>query len=532
MNTPNQDKGKSGSNLQKLFSSHVLENQTLKRQKSDLDNEKRKRLRELNNNEHLFLRKYEKYAVPRNKSRRGSIDAELARAIEVNYHTYNRPSSQIADRSFAKDSITDECPYSLETWNRLVDSEKSIIDENRQDILYGDEKDKAENEDYNSDKDTEMLLDEMFKTNLNLLESGKRLQRRQTLKPIEKIKNDYNEDSVDEEIVEIQLKQKKRGRRHSVALGALYGGQLNRDIGLKLPSIRESKDSFSKRKNSGSDPDFKSSIPQKHSSEENISFTGRKLTKNGRKFSLADNRTHLSLADFSDSIPNTEKSIQNLSLTDKVECIKPPVQDINESDSEEITSNLSKRKSISQINTPRPVANATVFVQEDSRTDKGSIFDTPVKTEDHETPKPKETGQTEESSFLPKILITKPDDISSSATPTSSRKHVSFEDIDGEMRDRSDSNSSKITTDSDSQPRGKRRRNSLATAALKLLVDSHHGAAKLRYIAKLATEMEKEELGKLAPEPEPDIYKEFQDCRYLRVVDRKGSAQSRDSEVI
>jgi hypothetical protein len=249
--------------------------------------------------------------------------------------------------------------------------------------------------------------------------------------------------------------------------------------------------------------------------------------RSGYNTPVSDFNQHLEGEHISNGIESIDNSVHNLSLKDnRVGGVK---QLSSITDSEGFTNSKAKEKS-PRRNTPRPVANATVFVQEDPRNDKGSIFDTAVKTEepDAETQKPNDSEQLEETGFLPKILVTKTDEVENSVTPTSNRKQVTFDDGDVDMRDRADSDCSKITTDSDSQPRGKRRRNSLATASLKLLVDSHHGAAKLRYIARLATEMEKEELGKHTPEPEPDIYKEIQDCRYLRVVERKGSAHSRD----
>lgn len=525
MNKSDHDRAKSALNLQKLYSSQVIENYGLQRQKSDLDHEKIKKLRELNNNEHLFLRKYKKYAVPGRRGRRGSIDAELVRAIDER-GAKSRSKRQSAGKSF----ISNDCAYSFETWNRFLDIEKSVLDENKREILFSDDDQANQNND-SLDEDTEMILDEMARTNISLLEQGKLLRKRQTLKPLETTKANFDDEAIDEEILEIQFKNKKRGRRHSVALGALHSGQLGKDPVLRLPSINESFGSITHKSTSSLDLNAQ----KFHSSDENIS--GLKLTKNRRKLSLSDNEINLSMpSPVQETYTNNDSKFKETEKASRGKERLPSLDnaaDSNNSVSPEVkisTDNGAKdvnteNKSFKQKNNQRPVPNATIFVRGETSDKQNSIFDC---ENNPDKMRSKNCDDGENSSILPRIDIANLHDV---ANDTKKEKHISFED-ENQTSVRCDSRSSKLTHDTDNKPVMKSggRRGSLATASLKLLVDSHHGAAKLRYIAKLAHEMEKEEIAKFPPEPEPDIYKELNSCRYLRVP-RKNSSESQQSEV-
>lgn len=491
-----QDKsGSTPADLKKLYSSHVLENTTLQRQKSDIENAKQKKLRELNFNASAFLRKYDKYTNARTsapRARRGSVDVGLVRALELNRQS--RPSTSCTTReditktkSLGRDSINNDCPYSLETWNILVGNNTNIIEDFKREILFGESEKQRSNSDGELNESSEHIENTDTMHSIN----DSRLLRRRTLKPlnVENSLNNFNDDELDAEIMEIQNRGKvlPRGRRHSV-IGVSTSRKMSVGTGaMKLPSIESS---------------LRNTDKMKSSSDE-------MLTKSS---SIEDLR----------SLKVTTKR-RSTSFTTGV--TDPP--------------KLSIHSPVPEVNTPdtrpnqRPVANAAVFVQGDhdkirkpdnlidnnndtSETENDSMCETSSVSDVLKSARSDRSGNSS-SSFLPAISTNGLKVSQSDTKPLSATKRVQFLDSPIEEQSECDNLAAKSS--------GRQRRPSLTTTTLKLLVDSHHGAAKLRYIAKLATEMEKEEAAKHTPpnSPEPNPYEQLSNCRYLRVQHRQDS---------
>lgn len=456
MNSKNQDlNGNPFTDLKKMYSSHVLENMGLHRQKSGLDHAKAKKMRELSHNENIFLRKYSKYAVPGFNKRRSSIDAGLIRNIEMNN---SRPQSHTIattkDKSFGRESVNSECPYSFETWNSLVDSGTSIIEKRKNDILYGNEE----------KRDTEKPITDDYEARKTPL-----LKRSNSLKPVLK----SNEDDSSSEITELHnfRKAQSRGRRHSVALGAIstMGPPKNSDV--KLPKIGDKKSSLK----SSSTPDLVESN-DRIKTEKSVSFEKTILKTRchkGRRYSSADIQLDM------------KSRIPSISVTDN--------------DNDLIHHDFGLEKDV------RPVPNAIVVVRKDhdetTKSEQKQIKEGTIPSE-----------LTREINVLPSI----PQSPSQSPSPDRDEEKTSDDGINNcEISDISVISATPSSLRAKSPYR--RRRGSFSLAELKLLVDSHHGSAKLRYISKLATEMEKEERAKQGLDKNGDVYKELENCRYLRV---------------
>lgn len=488
-----QDKaGSTPVDLKKLYSSHVLENTTLQRQKSDIDSAKQKKLRELINNESAFLRKYEKYTCARGTSsrqRRASVDVGLVRAIELSRPSTScnvRDEAAVRFKSFARDSINSDCPYSLESWNLLVGSDTNIVDQFKKEILFG----KSKTEIHRSSSAKE--LHETESEDMHSINESRLLKRR-TLKPlnVDNSVNDFEENVIDAEIMEIQNRGKTipKGRRHSV-IGVSRNTGLSLGAAMKLPSIESNLRSSDMKKSASLEKLSKASSTE---DLRPLKVTNRRRSTNG---ALASEPSFLSL--------------------------QSPVPEVNTPESE----NAIEHKTILVHQRPRPVANAAIFIQGEDRCDayKSEATDN---NNNHlsgldnltvsEEPKSARSNNSS-SSFLPTLTNNQSTVSQNQRHTESATKRVQFQD--DPVSGRSDDEVSPAKS-----PPRLRRQNTMTTTTLKLLVDSHHGAAKLRYIALLANEMEKEEAAKHTPpnSPEPNPYEELSNCRYLRIQARQDS---------
>ena len=484
-----QDKtGSTPVDLKKLYSSHVLENTTLQHKKSDLESAKQKKLRELNNSTSAFLRKYDKYAsvqtASRQRQRRASVDVGLARALELRYQN-SRPSTSCTSRkdnvvkskSFARDSINSDCPYSLDSWNVLVDSDTDIIEQFKREILNGCD---STTEAQRSRSAEELHADEG--ETMNPLKDSRLLKRR-TLKPLTVDTSiGHEENALNAEIMEIQNggKPVARGRRHSV-IGVSRNMSLG--TGMKLPSIESGLRNTDKKKSSSLEK-----LSKVSSVEDLRPLKVNKRRRNTTTDALMSERSFMSL--------------------------QSPVPEVNTPDLE---------------NVERPVANAAIFIRDDSKsanstdfncngTSLGEQSDIFGMSDVLKTPRSDDSNMS--MNFLPAISTARTTGSTNDPPMESvSSKRVQFMDDDKLVNTLEPAN---VGTKS---PQKYRAKHTLTTATLKLLVDSHHGAAKLRYIALLANEMEKEEAAKHTPRnsPEPNPYEQLSNCRYLRVHPRQDS---------
>lgn len=515
MNNNNTVKEKgvsSTSDLQKLYSSHVQERSVLNRHKSTLDIAKWKKLRELNNNEDLFLREHEQYISPKHRrNKRASMNAELVRVIGDELKTKER-SSRIkryaSDTTIDRDAVCSECPYSLESWNQLVNSEHSIVDGYKQDILLSGH---AE-EPGTYEKKTDMLLGEPLKACTRLF------KRRQTLASL--IKTNDNSDSgvIDTVALNIQAKLKARGRRNTVSNCDIFGSHVSSlDSALKLPSIGKKPGSISSRKKSltayVSDQQPLSNSTYEHIDEHGLPFRGNNVI-NGRRVSLTD-------------------GIVNLEM-------QSPVSNIRINHAYSVCEGEKKDMCSEGSNNARPVANATIFVQ-------GDLADIHKTESAYETDNYKKTSNTEQIPTPGSVMAAPPPGTTHHLVENNhvkdKTKHVTI----GQVMSNNKADNKSMWADCIGRQiaQSRRRRVSRGTAGLKLLVDSHHGAAKLRYIVKLATEMEKEATGKKTAktelelyktelatecksqvyskhnaESESDRFKNLNECRYLRIAQK------------
>ena len=198
-------------------------------------------------------------------------------------------------------------------------------------------------------------------------------------------------------------------------------------------------------------------------------------------------------------------------------------------------------KGILRKTSPNPVANASVFIHTEPEPQphmgnvRRSSFDISslIKDENPQFENLQRKTRSPSVSFLPIIP----------QSPTLvHRENVSVEREQEHELKHSQNDTTKESGDlnsvsSECSPRLSRR-SSLTTSALKLKVDTHHGAAKLRYIARLAHEMEKEETARLPPEERPipvekkqeeihdKAFLELRNCRYLRMTDRQESSDN------
>ena len=461
--------------FKKLYSSHIQENKDLQRRKSLIDDEKARSIKSLSLEEAAFLRKYDKYTRAYSGRRRQSMDAGLLRATDSRDNSVSR-------QSLARDFVQNDFPYSFETWHRMVDAEKDIIECHKGEILNAaDCEVHSTKEEYtgklielsesikSSTNDLEKIKDKSDKTSeieivsdANSLEeqtadSEDMLRKRNSLTPIDKSLLSKSTESLseNEEILDLEELSprsvvKRTFRRHSVTPGLSASGLQRRrksvDIGsMKLPSISEKAPVRTRRKSKSNND-------------------------------LVYLRTSTEMHDLKE--PKKAPTV--------------PKVKVNDADKDQRDLSFS----------PRPTPNAAVFVCGDSGvSERKDIISR--KDDEHMSPRKQENKP---EGILP--------DINSSQnlvqTPT-------YDYLDTpSIRDRSSS----LSQDSSMGSAGKaRRRTSMGTTTLNLLVENTKGAARLRYIALLAKEMEREEKERLnivSPVPE-DPMKAVRDCRYLRM---------------
>jgi len=337
---------------------------------------------------------------------------------------------------------------------------------------------------------------------------------RPKLKPIS-MRTDFDTDALDAEIVEIQGGNRPafQTRRHSVSSLYLTDRQRSFDYGRKLPSIRrgsvsersyeaptENKSDNSKKLVSDESPDKAPMVPRR----------GSLSTPGGRGILNRLRRKSIAAGEFSAYSPVTE--------------------------SPELAGNFEDNRSLIEKlrGTPKPVANATVVVNCVSPTDTPQPANSTTMFSDDNNnttidPNVDAHGNVSvpdiKSLDLPRLPAINASNsvVSPRKSPGMARKHVSFQEDIVEELEMPDSRptSSSLDVLKERKTKGK-----WTIATLKLLVDSHHGAAKLRYIDLLANEMQRE--NGLVPEnsPEPSPMEQVSGCRYLRLPSKK----FRDSE--
>lgn len=497
-----------GTDFKKLYSSHVQENKFLQKQKSSIDEEKVRAYKNLTHEESAFLRKYEKYTRSYSGKRRQSIDANILRIADTNTH---RDFNAVC-KSLGRDAINNDFPYSFSSWNRMVNADCNVLEHNKSEILSGPDFDTDLKNFENSDKSengvlttshqdlkyapTEAVNVEIDSEYSSLYAKddmdGQGMNRRRTsLKPIDKSLLSNNSVNVLENKEKLDLEElsprsvvKSAYRRHSVTpiLPVYKRTERRRSEGVestKLPSITET---------------------LKHDN------SPKKIL---RRKSKSDNDLIVQVE--SGVTINTQKpvSVPRLKLND------------TDTDMEKLMKHGLKADS------PRPVPNAAVFVRGDTgvseRKDmnKQVTEDTNKHVKNHdnimENVEIQEPDEGDHEGFLP--------DITQTQTLVQSPRQ---DYLKMPVRDRSVSFcgvSQEASATFSSQRIGAARRASMGTTTLNLLVENTKGAARLRYIAMLATEMEREEKQKLniirptpGQEPSPnDMMRAVQGCRYLRV---------------
>ena len=501
--------------LKKIFNSHIQENKYLQKQKIFLDEEKLRAFKNLSYEEANFLRKYEKYVSRSSARRRESIDANLLRQAEANL---DRDVSS-AQKSFDRDTVNNECPYSLNTWNTLVDVDSNILQSYKNAILRAADGDISENisennypasvcndkqshektlEDYKdftedvSEKDfssgscNSVSVISAEDTNFNNSEMN---SKRHSLTPIDKslLSKLRVSDGENIQVLELDFQHanlyNNKPRRHSVTPGMTPSVRVQRrrqsvDGSIKLPRITESLHSKQpkeiRRKMSKSDQDVSTSDPNANTFEKHQIVPSVLVTDYNSENNPSGSKTN-------ESFPTS----------------------------------------------PRLKPNAAIFVREDTgisvRKDNINL-DIQVtnnnQVRDTNDSDINEARKHSTESFLPVI--------SRSNTLLNSPNHDYLDTPP--MRDRSVSFSS-ISSAKSTGKSPASRRSSMSTTALSLLVENTKGAARLRYIALLATEMEKEEREKLnlpssEHTPSPDLKDPItavQNCRYLRVANQDSS---------
>ena len=464
--------------FKKLYSSHIQENKDLQRRKSLIDDEKARSIKSLSLEEAAFLRKYDKYTRAYSGRRRQSMDAGLLRATDSRDNSVSR-------QSLARDFVQNEFPYSFETWHRMVDAEKDIIECHKGEILNASDGEVHSTKEEYTDKlielsesiksstnDWEKIKDKSDKSSeIEIVSDANSLEeqtaysedmhrKRNSLTPIDKSLLSKSTESVteNEEILDLEELSprsvvKRTFRRHSVTPGLSAPGLQRRrksvDIGsMKLPSISEKAPVRTRRKSKSNND-------------------------------LVYLRT------------STENEMHDLKEPKKAPTV--PKVKVNDIDAGKDQRDLSF--------SPRPTPNAAVFVCGDSGVSERKDI---ISRKDDENTSPRKQENKPEG-ILPDINASQ----NLVQTPT-------YDYLDTpSLRDRSSS----LSQDSPMGSAGKaRRRTSMGTTTLNLLVENTKGAARLRYIALLAREMEREEKERLnivSPVPE-DPMKAVRDCRYLR----------------
>ena len=119
----------STSDIQELYRTHVHEKRILKGNMRVLEQQTVKTLKNLSAESRQFKDKFSKYIKGR---RRNSIHDLPLRMKSSAGSEANRPMS--------RDLVCNECPYSFETWNNLIDVTRDGIDCYKSEILFGDSK--------------------------------------------------------------------------------------------------------------------------------------------------------------------------------------------------------------------------------------------------------------------------------------------------------------------------------------------------------------------------------------------------------
>ena len=489
------------SDLKKLYSSHVQENRYLQKQKSFIEEEKLRSLKNLSYKEANFLKKYDKYVGRASARRRESIDACILKEAELNLERAASANS----KSFGRDTVSSDCPYSLDTWNKLVDVDSNLLETYKDKILRKVDGTISEDTETAFDEkrcDPEKCFEEKsdgIKTcdeiscdeDLNLLScietanipfedinDSAMNNKRHPLTPIDKaLLSNRRHSDTDEDLFEQDVKlrnmAKMKSRRHSVTPGFTPSS-------IRVPKRRQSVDIGSMKL---------PSISERLNSKQGV----RRKSKSDHDVSMID--------------PKTDTA-------DKLRIVPRVLVNNHEATDSPSFSNIST--------SPRPKPNAAVFVQGETgtsiRTDNTNL-NIPTKyvaNLDESTLSENKTHNSD--TFLP--------DINQSKTLIQVPTHDYLDTPP--MRERSSSVASSVKSLLKSQAS---RRTSLTTTSLSLLVENTKGAARLRYIALLATEMEKEERQKLNLPPsdeEPsteqiDPMIAVQNCRYLRVSKQDSS---------
>ena len=521
----------------KLYSSHVQENNYLQKQKSFIDDEKLIAYKHRSHEEAAFIRKYEKYCRGFSGRRRHSVDAgSIFKVAEANKdRDRDKDRAVSANKSLGRDTLNNDFPYSFSTWNKIVDASSDILECNKNEILrapdshtsvitkdntvtvsevsekytHTQKSDEGKNNSTHTQKSEEGKNDSVERAESesdakpdtsspnnseeDSMEFPSRNRRKSSLKPIDKslLSNDLGE----EEIIELVSRGNhvKGGyRRHSVTPGFTPS--------LKLPKRRQSVDIGSMKLPSITEPFRKSSNEVR------------------RKMSKSD-----------PDLPSDGYATDNF---EKSKHLVNPRVILNDSESQLVSL---EKNDLSPFS-PRPIPNAAVFVQGDSGVSERK-FQNNLETCDGNSQRG--DGNSISNDLLDQNLKNQRDgktvtflpDIQKSPTLVQAPVHDYLDTP--EMRTRSVSFSSEISNCPSAGKSPVRRRSSMKTATLSLLVEHTTGAARLRYMAKLATEMEKEEKQKLniiTPPVTPDAetenpFKDVEGCRYLRTSKRNSNEE-------
>ncbi|KAH3829014.1 hypothetical protein DPMN_131002 [Dreissena polymorpha] len=355
--------------------------------------------------------------------------------------------------------------------------------------------------------------------------------RRRTLKPIESDKEmrEFDNNSLDPEIYEIQTnsRQNPKARRHTLTTWVGIDKMQTFHSQPKLPGLAR-----------------QASISETNLQRSFTTLFGKSQENKGPKNYKRDSIQAVRKA-------NHPMQIPEISVTDDAH-----------SDSF-VPSNKSRLESLRSG--PRLVANAAVFVKPETPVTvvkkDNAIFSTvldnnvdgtspskepyfgPIETENKPfLPTINKTSQLVSVSAIPEVKHLRNDDAQSTPDTSRSVKRVSFDDKNILPRSNSESDihlrpwdeqlprlsSGASDVSVENSYHGKRRNSKFSTSSLKLHVDSHHGAAKLRYIAMLADQMAQENGLDDGDMEEGDPWHNLRKCRYLRL--RHGSPDNYDTD--
>ena len=473
--------------FKKLYSSHIQENKNLQRRKSFIDDEKVRTFKSLSFEESVFLKKYDKYTRTYSGTRRRqSIDANILRAADSNAQRDHCVSRQ----SLARDFVQNDFPYSFDTWNKLVDADNDIIECHKGEILS------AEDGDVHpiSEVYTEKLqqLSESIRSSTNDWEKFKEERQDKSEKASEiEIVSDAN--SIEEQITDSTNMLRRRNSLTPIDKSLLSKSTENLTEKEETLDLEELSPRSSVKKKF-----------RRHSVTPVLPTPG--LQRRRQSVDIGS----IKLPSISENAPKAIRRRKSKSNNDLIglgtEKMKPvsvesqkvpmvPKVKVNDIDADKLPHELSF--------SPRPTPNAAVFVCGDSGVSERK--DVTNHEQDINVSPRKQENKPE--GVLPDINVSQ----TLIQTPT-------YDYLDTPpLRDRSQSVS---TCDSPVGSAGKtRRRTSMGTTTLNLLVENTKGAARLRYIALLATEMEKEEKQRLniVSPPPKDPMESVKACRYLRM---------------